>query len=91
VGRAPGLQRLVFEGWDDLATPAGPFRAARVRIDVPGQLGPDDVVQTWWAAPGETKRHYHFVAPLTDDTGAITGTFEADETFLVTSYESQPL
>ena len=87
----PGFNVWYFEGWDDLVTPAGPFRAARVRIDVPGLLGPDDVVQTWWAAPGETKRHYHFVAPLTDDNGEVTGTFEADETFVVTRYETQPL
>ena len=83
----PGFNVWYFEGWDDLVTPAGNFRAARLRIDVPGQLGPDDVVQTWWAAPGETKRHYHFVAPLTDETGQVTGTFEADETFLVSSYQ----
>jgi len=87
----PGFNVWYFEGWDDLATPAGPFHAARLRIDVPGLLGPDDVVQTWWAAPGETKRHYHFVAPLTDETGAVTGTFEADEAFVVTGYETQPL
>jgi hypothetical protein len=83
----PGFNVWYFEGWDDLATPAGNFRAARLRIDVPGQLGPDDVVQTWWAAPGETKRHYHFLAPLTDENGQVTGTFEADEAFVVTSYQ----
>jgi hypothetical protein len=83
----PGFNVWYFEGWDDLVTPAGPFHAARLRIDVPGQLGPDDVVQTWWAAPGETRRHYHFLAPLTDSNGEPTGTFEADEAFLVTSYE----
>jgi hypothetical protein len=87
----PGFNVWYFEGWEDLATPAGPFRAARVRIDVPGQLGPNDVVQAWWAAPGETQRHYHIFADLEDETGQVTGTFEADETFVVTSYETQPL
>ena len=87
----PGFNVWYFEGWEDLATPAGTFHAARVRIDVPGQLGPNDLVQSWWAAPGESQRHYHIFADLTDETGQVTGTFEADEAFVVTRYESQPL
>jgi len=83
----PGFNVWYFEGWEDLATPAGTFRAARVRIDVPGQLGPNDLVQSWWAAPGESQRHYHIFADLTDETGQVTGTFEADEAFVVTSYQ----
>jgi len=83
----PGFNVWYFEGWEDLVTPAGTFHAARVRIDVPGLLGPRDVVQSWWAAPGETQRHYHIFADLTDETGQVTGTFEADETFVVTSYQ----
>jgi hypothetical protein len=83
----PGFNVWHFEDWEDLATPAGAFRAARLRIDVPGQLGPNDLVLTWWAPPGETKRHYHIFADLTDETGQVTGTFEADETFVVTIYQ----
>jgi hypothetical protein len=82
----PGFNVWYFEGWDDLDTPAGRFRAARVRIDVPGQLRPDDVVLEWWAAPGEIKRHFHFTADMTDASGQETGTFEADETLLVSAY-----
>ena len=49
--------------------------------------GPNDIVQSWWAAPGESQRHYHIFADLTDETGQVTGTFEADEVFVVTSYQ----
>ena len=82
----PGFNVWYFEAWEDVATPAGTFRAARVRVDVTGQLGPNDVAQMWWAEPGETRRHFHFVADMTDENGQVIGQLEADETFLVRLY-----
>ena len=85
----PGFNVWTCEAKEWLDTPAGRFHAGRMHIDVPGQLGPDDYALTWWAEPGEVKRHYHFLAPLTDANGNPIGNFEFEETLEVTQY-TQP-
>jgi hypothetical protein len=82
----PGFNVWYFDGWESITTPSGVFRAARLHIDVPGQLGPDDFAQTWWATPGETKRHYHFVVETRNEIGELTGFLEADESLLLSLY-----
>ena len=82
----PGFNVWYFDGWEEVETPSGVFRAARLHIDVPGQLGPDDFARTWWAAPGETRRHFHFIAEMRDENGQPTGYLEADETLLLNLY-----
>jgi len=82
----PGFNVWTVEAIEWLDTAAGRFHAPRMHIVVPGAFGPDDYAITWWAEPGEVKRHYHFLAPLTDANGNPIGMFEFEETLEVTQY-----
>lgn len=83
----PGFNVWTVEAKEWLDTAAGRFHAARLSIVVPGAFGPDDYALTWWAEPGEVKRHYHFLVPATDVNGNPIGVFEFEETLEVTQYE----
>ena len=85
----PGFNVWTVQAKEWLDTAAGRFHAGRLSIVVPGGFGPDDYALTWWAEPGEVKRHYHFLAPLTDANGNPIGNFEFEETLEVTQY-TQP-
>jgi hypothetical protein len=84
----PGFNVWTVEAKEWLDTDAGRFHAARLHIEVPGAFGPDDYAITWWAEPGEVKRHYHFLAPMTDMNGVPIGMFEFEETLDITQYAS---
>lgn len=83
----PGFNVWTVEDFDWLATPAGRFRAARLRIELPQFFGPRDRALTWWDAPGEVKREFHLFGSATDDQGNVLGELETIETFELVAYE----
>lgn len=87
--------RVGFNVWtveevEWLALPAGSMRAARMRIELPGQFGPNDQALTWWDAPGEVKREFHLFGTATDEQGNEIGEFETLESFELTAYGPAP-
>jgi len=81
-----GFNTWTVEAKEWVDTPAGRFHAARMHIVVTDAFGPEDYALTWWAEPGEMKRQYHLVAPLTDDNGNRIGKAEFEEAWVVTEY-----
>jgi hypothetical protein len=55
-------------------------------IDLPGMLGPEDRVFTWWGAPGEVARAFHFEQFVTGPDGQPLGEIESEETITLLSY-----
>jgi hypothetical protein len=87
--------RVGFNVWtveevEWLALPTGRMRAARMRIELPGQFGPNDRALTWWDAPGEVKREFHLFGTATDEQGNEIGEFETLESFELTAYGPAP-
>jgi hypothetical protein len=83
----PGFNVWTVEALETIASPAGRFHTARLRIEVPDFFGPEDVARTWWGVPGEVKREFHFVTDATDENGTVIGRVEDTESFLVTAYQ----
>lgn len=83
----PGFNLWTVEDLEWLATPAGRFRAARLRIELPEFFGPLDRALTWWDAPGEVKRQFHLFGTAVDAGGNVIGEIETLETFELVAYE----
>jgi hypothetical protein len=83
----PGFNVWTVEALEPIASPAGRFHSARLRIEVPDFFGPDDTARTWWGMPGEVKREYHLFGDATDENGTVIGRVEDTESFLVTAYQ----